>query len=212
MHYLVYKITNVINCKSYIGCHQTKNKNDGYMGSGKLIIRAINKYGIENFTKEIMFECTSKEEMFAKERESVTLGKHSYNLKLGGEGGFSYINANGLSDHASNSKIANSRFLTLLKDREWRASWVDAVKHGSKNSSAVKAHIAQLKINHPAPFKGKLHSDETKSVMSEKAKARTTNSQSGSMWITDGTSNMKIKADSDVPDGWSRGRVNVHKN
>jgi hypothetical protein len=55
MYYLIYKITNLINNKIYIGKHITKDKNDDYMGSGKLITRAIEKYGLENFKKEIIF-------------------------------------------------------------------------------------------------------------------------------------------------------------
>ncbi len=48
LKYTIYKITNLINNRFYIGMHRTKNINDYYLGSGKLIIQAIEKYGEEN--------------------------------------------------------------------------------------------------------------------------------------------------------------------
>ena len=48
----IYKITNLINGKIYIG--QDSNDRLDYFGSGLLIKRAIKKYGKENFNKQII--------------------------------------------------------------------------------------------------------------------------------------------------------------
>ena len=92
MHYTVYKITNTINNKIYIGAHKTSNLEDGYMGSGKVVKLAQEKYGIDNFVKEILFECISSEEMYTKEKEIITKDfitlNTTYNLKEGGKGGY----------------------------------------------------------------------------------------------------------------------------
>lgn len=62
-YYVVYQITNLINGKIYVGKHATDDINDDYMGSGKILKKAIKKYGIDNFKKEILFECSSYDEM-----------------------------------------------------------------------------------------------------------------------------------------------------
>lgn len=88
MQYVIYKITNKLNSKIYIGAHKTVNINDGYMGSGTGIKRAIKKYGVENFEKEILFSLNSEQEMYDKEAEIVTEDfikkSNVYNMKTGG--------------------------------------------------------------------------------------------------------------------------------
>lgn len=55
--------------KIYVGVHKTRNINDGYMGSGKILKRALEKYGRENFTKEILETFESPEAMYSREKE-----------------------------------------------------------------------------------------------------------------------------------------------
>jgi hypothetical protein len=93
--HIVYKITNNINQRYYIGVHSTFDINDLYMGSGKLIKDAIVKYGISNFTKEILFEFDSIFEAYEKEKELVSTtysDPKSYNMNTGGKGGWGHIN------------------------------------------------------------------------------------------------------------------------
>ena len=67
------------------------------MGSGKLISYAIKKYGVDKFTKEILHIFDNETEMNAKEKELVEVNELTYNLIEGGQGGFGYINSNGLN-------------------------------------------------------------------------------------------------------------------
>lgn len=91
MIYTIYKVTNNINGKIYLGKHQTKNPNDGYYGSGKGIKNAICEYGKENFTKEVLFIFDNEQDMNDKERELIdekfVSRKDTYNMGVGGEGG-----------------------------------------------------------------------------------------------------------------------------
>ena len=50
MLHFTYQTKNMLNEKNYVGIHSTKNLNDGYLGSGIALQKAIRKYGKENFT------------------------------------------------------------------------------------------------------------------------------------------------------------------
>ena len=67
----LYKITNMVNGMMYIGQHATDNLDDGYMGSGCYLKRAIKKYGIDNFKKEWMMFCEDADELNYMERVFV---------------------------------------------------------------------------------------------------------------------------------------------
>jgi hypothetical protein len=86
--YTIYEITNNLNGYTYIGQHSTNKLDDNYMGSGRAITDAYNKYGKSNFTKRILFVYDNFEEMDAKEIELVTreyvLQENTYNMMEGG--------------------------------------------------------------------------------------------------------------------------------
>jgi hypothetical protein len=91
LFYTVYKIQNLVNNKEYIGYHHTNDLNDNYMGSGTLIQKAIEKYGIENFSKEYIEIFDNRDDAVALEaylvnEEYVKLNTN-YNLALGGFSG-----------------------------------------------------------------------------------------------------------------------------
>lgn len=93
--FTVYRTTNTINSRYYIGVHKTNNPHDSYMGSGLAIKRAIAAHGSHNFTKEILYTCDTREESCDKERELISECINDplcYNISYGGDGGWDYYN------------------------------------------------------------------------------------------------------------------------
>lgn len=89
MFYYLYKITNLINTKEYIGVHKAKFLDNSYYGSGKIIKLAIKKYGKNNFKKEILMLADSYEEVLEFEKLAVTpsyvQSNLTYNLREAGQ-------------------------------------------------------------------------------------------------------------------------------
>lgn len=208
MFYLIYQTTNLINGKVYIGKHQTKSLNDGYLGSGKLLKYAIQKYGEVSFQREILFCFESEEEMNDKEKELVTedfcARKDNYNLCIGGQGGFSYINRVGLKPPTNHNQEVRDRISVGLT--EYWQNDTHAEKHVDR---AQRGRQTRKERGFVLTFSGKKHSKSSKAKMSAAARNKTAeqNSQFGSMWITNGAENMKIKKLAAIPEGFRKGRA-----
>lgn len=219
MYYYTYKITNIVNNKIYIGVHKTPNLDkDFYMGSGLILAKAIKKYGIENFEKEILKFHKTEEAMFKHEallvNEDFLNRSDTYNLMLGGRGGFDYINSNYWNSENMTIRGKAGASITSYKiktDPEFRNNFSTAIKAGittdirERITNAVKANIAK----NGNPFLGKTHSVETKKKISNKLKlsqAGNKNSQFGTMWITNEIESKKILKTDLIPEGWRKGR------
>ena len=126
MYHYFYKITNNINNHFYYGVHSTDKLDDGYMGSGKRLHYAYKKYGIENFTKEILKFFDTKEDAFLYEAEIVTedlvRDDNCYNLMLGGKG----FNSTGLA--TVKDKFGNTFFTPIDDSRIKSGELVGATK------------------------------------------------------------------------------------
>jgi hypothetical protein len=157
MYYTIYQVKNSINSKIYIGKHQTKDLDDGYMGSGKHLKNAIKKYGLENFEKTILFVFDTEEEMNDKEREIVTEDfckrKDTYNICEGGRGGFGYINNTKIAkftgrQHTNETKEMISSKMIGNKNGLGNIPWNKNKKtgHFSKNQS-IKTEATKRKIS-----------------------------------------------------------------
>ena len=148
MKYIIYRTTNIVNGKIYIGKHQTKDVEDGYLGSGIALEKAIKKYGKASFKKEVLFVFDSEDEMNQKEKELVTesfiASNSNYNMGVGGEGG--------------------SHFKGKKHSEETKTKLSEMAKK--------KRHSAEAKKKISESNRRRVLSNETKQKLSEKAKLR----------------------------------------
>lgn len=211
MYFTIYKTTNLINGKYYIGMHKTDDLDDGYLGSGYLLRRAIKKHGKEKFQKEILFVFDNKEDMISKEVELITeedrKSKLCYNIAQGGSGGNRFYNRD--PDFVKNHSSEMGKISTANRwnNPELRQKFTDKlIKNSKKYYDDLRAAGKPI----PSNFEGKFHSGDTKEKMRQAKKGMfdgDKNPSYGTMWITDGITNKKVTKDSSIPDGWRKGRV-----
>lgn len=157
-HY-IYRVHNTLNGNEYTGKHSTINLDDGYFGSGKSLKLAFTKYGVENFCIEILSFHESEYDAFIKESEIVDeeyiWRTDTYNNKLGGNGGWDYVNSHIqkwwtnkviVKDKEGNiefvdindERYLNGEFVGIMKDRV-------TVKDGKGNTLSVSVNDEKYK-------------------------------------------------------------------
>jgi group I intron endonuclease len=142
---IIYKTTNLINGKFYIG-KDTKN-NPVYLGSGTLLALAIKKYGRENFQKEIIEVCDTIEQLNIREIFWISKLVPIYNIAKGGFGG-------------------NTRYNMTANDYEkWRHNLTISRGNLARNPAGWKWTTA-------SPFKGKKREGGTPWMLGENNPAK----------------------------------------
>ena len=238
MYGYIYKTTNLINNKFYIGQHKHKTFDVNYFGSGNIITKAIKKYGKSNFKCEIIEKCNNKTNLNNKEIYWINKLNPDYNISTGGTGGNlgNEVNkriSNTLKDHWKTGKVYHHITSGFKKGY---IPWNKGLKgtflgrHHTeetrkKISKKNKGRIISLKqrLEHSLRMKGHKCSEETREKMRlhnsmhnpiyvEKARISRLRNLKKKRWITNGMEDRLIKLDSIdkyVHAGWRIGRVNT---
>lgn len=206
--HFIYKTTNLKNDKYYIGMHSTCNLNDGYLGSGTYLRRAIRKHGIECFQCEILEHFTDRQSLVIREKELITaeviLDEKCMNLKPGGYGGFNN------EEHRLKCSLAGTTAAAKSGNNRKRIKWL--WENDKEWASKVSTALSVALKGKPGTFIGKHHTIETTQKMKNVRIVRhlgygDENSQYGTQWITNGMESKKNKKNQNMPEGWYIGRV-----
>jgi len=201
-YHFIYKTTNVLSGRYYIGMHSTSNLDDGYLGSGNRLKLAVRKHGKENFIREILEYCESREELKRLEEEVVNLNEIAkvdcMNLKVGGQGGF--VNDKHKRKFIESSNVARDLHIERLKNDK-----VYYDKFIIQQRNHFKKLTKEGKLTY-GNFEGRKHSEETKEKMRKPKNMGSNNSQYGKCWITNEVESKKIMKGDLIPDGWRLGR------
>ena len=206
-HYLIYKITNLLNGMIYIGKHVTDDIHDDYMGSSKWLKLSIKKHGIENYRKEILFDFDNDADMNAKERELVNeefvARSETYNLNVGGFGSWYACNVCGDNNKSNQYLIAG---IKCQLDAEYRRKFCQRISNGLKLFYAQNPGALAGENN---PMYGKTHSDDTRLKISNALKGMS-NNQFGKHWYTNSDNGDSFPFADDPGYPWVKGRNLFH--
>lgn len=173
----IYKTTNLINGKIYIGQHKNSEPNLNYFGSGKILFKALKKYGKNNFIVEVLLWCETIEQLNKAEIDFIkaydsTNKNIGYNISLGG---FSFMKGLRHSKESiekiANAMIGNKYGLGSHRSEEHimklrLANKGNKYNLGNHHSVESKKKIIQSLIGNKRGV-GKHMSEENKRKMSE---------------------------------------------
>lgn len=181
----IYKTTNLVTGLIYVGLHYASKLDDGYIGCGVYCQKdvedclssfyfqnAVKKYGYENFKREILEFCETKEELNEREKfwirelnsNNIEIG---YNLTKGGEGGDIWSGRKHSEESKEKMRVAAR---TRLKRTEEHCRHLSEAKMGishSLESNQKRSKTMMGKISRPCPEEQKLRISRTLKLRNE---------------------------------------------
>lgn len=219
MYGYIYKTTNLINNKIYIGQRKGTIQDPNYYGSGQRLRKALKKYGKDNFKCEVIEWCDTFEDIQLREKYWIEFYNSrdqqiGYNLAPGGL----QNPAHKLSPDEIKQRSAalSKRNKTNWQNTEYRDKLIKILTQNGYNTHHTEEHKQYLR-EHPF-FKGCKHTEQTKAKMRQKKIDCPSPSQWTSelnpalngCWYNNGVSEKVINDISKVPDGWNKGRLKRH--
>ena len=176
----IYKTTNLITNKIYIGQKKATRFIEHYKGSGKRLWVSIKKYGFDNFKVELIEECESQEELDEREKYWIAACDArnpdvGYNLAKGGLTSYGRSGSQAYW-YGKHLPLDVRQKISLKQTNSKRKPCSEETKQKLRLANIGKKHnISEEKRKnigrHPSYLKGKHLSDETKKKISETKKA-----------------------------------------
>lgn len=230
----IYKTTNLVNGKIYVGKHRSPQLDESYLGSGIHLSNAVNYYGKENFivelidTAESLSELNDKEKLYIQELNArdPNIG---YNIACGGDGGqegLTYKHTEEAKQKIRDSWKTRSHTLSAEERAKIRSGYAN-MSEDKKQERSEKLKIALTGRSLPEDVKTKIgnsirgqkrtpeqianmcRAQQNRPATSEKTKEHLRTVGKGRIWINkDGVSKMIYPEEfiSYTNLGWSKGR------
>ena len=194
----------------------TSNSIEEYQGSGKywsLHLKKHDAIAIHLWNSDWYYDTSISKFAVKFSRINQIVKKDSWaNLKEenGIDGNFDFINKNGLNTYEGKPEMDRLKFQTIATEKR-----IYLMKNDQEFLSKFKTNVSSGLEKHyelnGSHWVGRVHTEETKEKIGSKSAKHqlgSENSQFGTMWITNGKENRKIKKEVDImPEGWYKGRV-----
>ena len=233
--YYVYKTTNIVNNKIYVGVHKSDNiQSDQYLGSGKILNKSILKYGRDKFKRQILYQYQNETDAY--DMQKLIVDKHfikrkdTYNIKCGGFGGGQkfFVTVKNKEGKILYVSIDDPRYLSgqlvhirtgmiSVKDKEGKILYVSIDDPRYLSGQLVPITTGMISVKDKEGNTFKVHKTDprwlsgqlvgvAKGNILQGHQLGDKNSQYGTIWVTNGIQNKKIKKEQNIPQGWRRGR------